>query len=510
ARRTAIDLAAGLMQEVVPQPGADPRVACDAGIAGAPYALGRSEIGLWVLAVPGSHAPDIRDEASAVLRDLAALPAGLSRAELARAVRRRVEREALRSGHRQQSRRRSEGVSILAAIVSLPHVMCFRTGPCGLYRLGPDGLAALAFDGRSSAAKSSRQPEVARIRLGLEDRLVLASRDLPAGAARAVDASLLHDLPDTAAQRLAGWAPEPGSGQPAVIVLAARTAQATGVSQPAAAHDKPPRDERTRIAGRAPLSLLLGVGALAVVTALVVALALSHRPRPPRTEPPAPAAVAGTDAAALGLSSTDIADTDRRLAQTVRLAVAVMAIDRALTRLGLPPSGGPALIADPFSPTALDTHARLLAARLPGLPLATPLRGPYQKSSPFGPRVHPITGLTMMHTGVDLVAPAGTPIFATAAGRVLRSGLAGGYGNMVEIQHADGLVTRYAHMQSLAVGVGDPVAIGTVVGTLGSTGESTGPHLHYEIRRRDVPVDPMPFLETGQALKAVLLVAFRK
>ncbi len=125
-------------------------------------------------------------------------------------------------------------------------------------------------------------------------------------------------------------------------------------------------------------------------------------------------------------------------------------------------------------------------------------------------RVHPITGLTIMHTGVDLVAPAGTPIFATGAGRVLRSGIAGGYGNMVEIQHADGLVTRYAHMQSLAVGVGDPVTAGTVVGALGSTGESTGPHLHYEIRRGDVAVDPMPFLETGQALKEVLLIAFRK
>jgi murein DD-endopeptidase MepM/ murein hydrolase activator NlpD len=192
------------------------------------------------------------------------------------------------------------------------------------------------------------------------------------------------------------------------------------------------------------------------------------------------------------------------------LAVAVAAVDRALDRLDLPPPAGPALIADPFSPAVLDAHARLLAARLPGLPLAPPLRVAYQKSSPFGVRVHPITGLTIMHMGVDLVAPAGTPIFATGAGRVLRSGIAGGYGNMVEIQHADGLVTRYAHMRSLAVGVGDPVTAGTVVGTLGSTGESTGAHLHYEIRRGAAAVDPMPFLETGQALKEVLLIAFRK
>ena len=247
-----------------------------------------------------------------------------------------------------------------------------------------------------------------------------------------------------------------------------------------------------------------------MVTVLAVALALSYRPRPQRTEPPAPVAAAGPDIAALGLSSADVAATDRRLAQTVRLALAVAAVDRALDRLDLPPPAGPALIADPFSPAALDAHARLLAARLPELPLAPPLRVAYQKSSPFGVRVHPITGLTIMHTGVDLVAPAGTPIFATGAGRVLRSGIAGGYGNMVEIQHADGLVTRYAHMQSVAVGVGDPVTAGTVVGALGSTGESTGPHLHYEIRRGDVAVDPMPFLETGQALKEVLRIAFRK
>jgi murein DD-endopeptidase MepM/ murein hydrolase activator NlpD len=494
------------MPKVAPRPGAAARAACDAGIAGAPHALCRPEIGLWALAVPGSDTPGLRDEASAVLRDLAALPAGLSRAELARAVRRRVEREALRSSHRQQSSRRSEGVSILAAIVSLPHAMCVRTGEGGLYRLGPDGLAALALHEPSPFEKTSSRTEATRIRLEAGDRLVLASCDLTTDMARPVDASL-REPPDAVARRLAASAAAADAREPAVLVLAARD----GVSQPAPpSHDRSPADGRTRLAGRAPLPLLLAVGALAVLTVVAVALALSYRPRPPRTEPPAPVDAAGPDLAALGLSSTDVAATDRRLAQTVRLAVAVAAVDRALDRLDLPPPAGPTLIADPFSPTALDAHARLLAARLPGLPLAPPLRVAYQKSSPFGVRVHPITGLTIMHAGVDLVAPAGAAIFATGAGRVLRSGIAGGYGNMVEIQHADGLVTRYAHMQSVAVGVGDPVTAGTVVGTLGSTGESTGPHLHYEIRRGDVAVDPMPFLETGQALKDVLLIAFRK
>lgn len=499
------------MRQVAPRPGADPRAACDAGIAGAPYALCRPEIGLWALVVPGSEAPDLHDEASAVLRDLAALPAGLSRAELARAVRRRVEREALRSSHRQQSRRRSDGVSVLAAIVSLPHAMCLRTGEGGLYRLGPEGLAVIAFDGRPPSEKISSRTEATRIQLDAGDRLVLASCDLPTGTARSVVASLLHELPDAVARRLAAQATAPGAPQPAVLVLAARTRPDAGPGQPGSpSHDRSAADGRARPAGRAPLPLLLGVGALAVVTALAVGLALSHRPRLPPVPPPAPVATIGPDLAAMGLSSADIAAVDRRLAQTVRLAVAVTAVDRALDRLDLPPAAGPILIADPFSPAALDAHARLLAARLPGLPLATPLRVAYQKSSPFGLRVHPITGLALVHTGVDLVAPAGTPIFATGAGRVLRSGLAGGYGNMVEIQHADGLITRYAHMQSLAVGAGDPVTAGTVVGTLGSTGESTGPHLHYEIRRGDIPVDPMPFLEAGQALKTILFVAFRR
>ncbi len=134
-----------------------------------------------------------------------------------------------------------------------------------------------------------------------------------------------------------------------------------------------------------------------------------------------------------------------------------------------------------------------------------PLRVPLRLSSPFGLRVHPVTGVPTLHAGLDLVAPAGTPIYATADGRVLRAGPAGGYGNMVEIQHADGLVTRYGHMQSIAVEAGQEVTAATVIGQLGSTGVSTGPHLHYEIRRAEEAIDPMPFLQAGQALKSMLV-----
>jgi murein DD-endopeptidase MepM/ murein hydrolase activator NlpD len=103
-----------------------------------------------------------------------------------------------------------------------------------------------------------------------------------------------------------------------------------------------------------------------------------------------------------------------------------------------------------------------------------------------------------MHTGIDFRAPSGSPIRATAAGRVVESGWVGGYGNMVEIDHGHGLTTRYAHMSSLGVDVGETVARGDIVGKVGSTGRSTGPHLHYETRLDGEPMDPMRFLRAAQ------------
>jgi murein DD-endopeptidase MepM/ murein hydrolase activator NlpD len=265
---------------------------------------------------------------------------------------------------------------------------------------------------------------------------------------------------------------------------------------------------------RASPVLIAGVLALMLVTAASVGIILL-RPRPgPQPEeqeqaeplPPIPQATI----AALDLSPDQISATDRRLAQTVRLAVAVTALDRALAALDLPPTPGSDAAAQPFAPAALDARAKILAGRLPGLPLSTPLRGDYRLSSPFGYRIHPITGVNQLHAGLDMAAPIGTPIFATGNGKVVRAGVAGGYGNMVEIEHADGLHTRYGHMLSIAVNVGDQVTAATVVGALGSTGDSTGPHVHYEVRRGDTPVDPMPFLEAGQTLKAILAAALRR
>ncbi|MDQ3949645.1 MAG: M23 family metallopeptidase, partial [Gemmatimonadota bacterium] len=106
-------------------------------------------------------------------------------------------------------------------------------------------------------------------------------------------------------------------------------------------------------------------------------------------------------------------------------------------------------------------------------------------------RRHPLLGVVRKHAGVDIAAPAGTHITASAAGRVSFSGKKFGYGYTVEIDHGDGIVTRYAHCRSLMVRTGDEVADGAVIATVGRSGLATAPHLHYEILVRGRSVDPL-------------------
>lgn len=115
-------------------------------------------------------------------------------------------------------------------------------------------------------------------------------------------------------------------------------------------------------------------------------------------------------------------------------------------------------------------------------------------TSEFGPRVHPIYGTERMHDGLDFGADMGTPILAAADGVVVSAGERGGYGNAVLVDDGASLATLYAHQSTMAVGVGDPVKRGQVIGYVGSTGFSTGPHLHFEVRVNGAPVDPMLYL----------------
>ena len=146
--------------------------------------------------------------------------------------------------------------------------------------------------------------------------------------------------------------------------------------------------------------------------------------------------------------------------------------------------------------------AERLKALMSFVPLRMPLSGEPSLTSSFGYRVDPFLGRLALHPGVDLAEPYGAEIHAAAAGRVAHAGPEGGYGIMVEIDHGNGLATRYAHMSEALVEEGQEVDKGAVLGRLGSTGRSTGPHLHYEVRVDGEPVDPERFLRAGADMAA--------
>jgi murein DD-endopeptidase MepM/ murein hydrolase activator NlpD len=137
---------------------------------------------------------------------------------------------------------------------------------------------------------------------------------------------------------------------------------------------------------------------------------------------------------------------------------------------------------------------------LDGVPLLSPLPGSAALASGYGNRLDPFLGKIAFHSGVDLEAPAGSAARATASGTVISAGWNGNYGLMVEVRHDHGYTTRYAHLSSIRVGEGQEIRAGDVVGFTGSTGRSTGPHLHYETRLNDTPLDPRRFLSAGAKL----------
>lgn len=173
-------------------------------------------------------------------------------------------------------------------------------------------------------------------------------------------------------------------------------------------------------------------------------------------------------------------------------------------------SGGPLLpVMDDLAPTIenarlsdlTNSTARLEALRTAALsmPLGLPVRlDGIEVRSNFGNRRDPINRRAAFHAGIDFGGAVGTPVFATAPGEVVGAGWAGAYGRAVRIRHAFGLETQYAHLSRVDVKVGDKVDAGDVIGKLGTTGRSTGPHLHYEVRLRDAPNDPMRFIEAGR------------
>lgn len=164
------------------------------------------------------------------------------------------------------------------------------------------------------------------------------------------------------------------------------------------------------------------------------------------------------------------------------------------------PAIHPAAIAKAAAPHPTEVRAPLpmpshedLGPALNGAPrFALPVVG--RASSGYGERVDPINHTKSIHPGFDLAAPTGTRVGAAAAGEVVHAGPAGTYGNLVTVRHADGFETRYAHLSKVDVKKGDKVEVGQDIGEVGSTGRSTGPHLHFEIRKEGKALDPKPYL----------------
>jgi len=186
-----------------------------------------------------------------------------------------------------------------------------------------------------------------------------------------------------------------------------------------------------------------------------------------------------------------------------------------LQKLGIksPAAGQPNGVGGPFESVGNPTFKALfnswkkldqLQDDVIAIPSDKPIRAEVTFTSGFGVRDDPFHHGAAMHPGIDLAGAYGTPVYATADGTVVRAGWnSGGYGNMVELDHGRGITTRYGHMSAVLVHAGDHVTRGEQIGRMGSTGRSTGNHLHYEVRIDGRPVNPIPFMKSTDYVLAM-------
>ena len=192
------------------------------------------------------------------------------------------------------------------------------------------------------------------------------------------------------------------------------------------------------------------------------------------------------------------------------IAATGLDVNKMLTDAGFSVGqGGPELAADFAGGSSADlsvnvSHLEGKVQRWQALQqvlACTPMIAPvdyYHVTSKFGPRKDPFTGKRAVHKGVDMGGWPGTPVYATASGIVTKAGNTNRYGRMVEIDHGCGIKTRYGHLKKVLVKKGQQIDHRHVIGKLGSTGRSTGPHVHYEIRVGDEPLDPQKFIDAGR------------
>jgi murein DD-endopeptidase MepM/ murein hydrolase activator NlpD len=228
----------------------------------------------------------------------------------------------------------------------------------------------------------------------------------------------------------------------------------------------------------------------------------------------AAAAQSGSVAANGPLARVEQAQFEQAAMVAKALDVRYQVTAAELKRLGLTPArvGSSDGVGGPFesagNPTfrALFNSWKKLDTLQDGV-IAIPADKPVRTAtfmSGFGYRSDPFNHHAAMHPGLDLAGPVGTPIYATADGVVLRAGWnSGGYGNLVEIDHGRGITTRYGHMSAILVRPGDHITRGQQVGRMGSTGRSTGSHLHYEVRIDGRAVNPMPFMKSTDYVLAM-------
>jgi murein DD-endopeptidase MepM/ murein hydrolase activator NlpD len=218
--------------------------------------------------------------------------------------------------------------------------------------------------------------------------------------------------------------------------------------------------------------------------------------------PTAPSAAEAPRAAApaVAVDRGAFAQIERVLASAgvdVKHMYAQLGVNRGEGGPFIPPSAGQAAAAA-ISPEKLAALRTLVKT----LPVVAPLES-YELGSPFGVRGDPINGRSAYHTGIDLRAPYMTPVYATAGGVVTYSGYRDDYGKVVEIDHGNGISTRYAHLHRQTVSVGQRIAGHSQIGFLGSTGRATGPHVHYEVLVNGEPQDPEKFLGLARVVAAV-------
>ena len=205
--------------------------------------------------------------------------------------------------------------------------------------------------------------------------------------------------------------------------------------------------------------------------------------------------------------SRSVAHLARQAVAEVRrlLASTGLNVDRLFPQLAQDRGGqgGPFVAPPKADPPNAMTPDKMeeLRSLMKSLPLSVPLDY-YQLESRFGPRHDPFNHRSSFHTGIDLSAPYMSPVHATAAGIVTYAGYLSDYGKVVEIDHGNGIATLYAHLHRYIVSVGQRVAEHEQVGFLGSSGRSSGPHVHYEVRVNDEPQDPEKFIGLARVIPA--------